>query len=142
MSGLSLDRTPFERAARSRPKNSHPLSLPVGALVDRWNRRHLMIWSDLGSALVVASVPIALWLDRLTLTQLCIVAGLQGTLMVFFNLAEVAALPRVVATAQLPQATAQNQAGYAGAAIVGPALGSWLFQRVGRAWPGRLSPMP
>ena len=46
------------------------LSLPVGALVDRWNRRHLMIWSDLGSALVVASVPIARWLDRLTLTQL------------------------------------------------------------------------
>ena len=26
VSGLSLDRTPFERAARSRPKNSHPLS--------------------------------------------------------------------------------------------------------------------
>ena len=111
------------------------LSLPVGALVDRWNRRHLMIWSDLGRALVTASVPVAIWLDRLTLTQLYIVAVLNGTLLVFFNLAEVAALPRVVATAQLPQATAQNQAGYAGAEIVGPALGSWLFQTVGRAWP-------
>ena len=111
------------------------LSLPVGALVDRWNRRHVMILSDLGRALVTLSVPIALWLDRLTLTQLYLVAVLNGTMMVFFNLAEVAALPRVVATVQLPQATAQNQAGYAGAEIVGPALGSWLFQSVGRAWP-------
>ena len=45
------------------------------------------------------------------------------------------ALPRLVATAQLPQATAQNQVGFAGAAVVGLALGSCLFQSVGRAWP-------
>ena len=31
MSGLSLDRTPFERAARSRPKNSQALSLQLEA---------------------------------------------------------------------------------------------------------------
>ena len=45
------------------------------------------------------------------------------------------ALPRVVATAQLPQAIAQNQAGHSGAAIVGPALGTWLMQHGGRALP-------
>ena len=51
------------------------------------------------------------------------------------NRAEVGALPRLVATAQLPQATAQNQVGFAGAVVVGLALGSCLFQSVGRAWP-------
>ena len=35
--------------------------------------------------------------------------------MVFFNLAEVAALPKVVDKGQLPQAIAQNQAGHSGA---------------------------
>ena len=59
--------------------------------------------------------------------------------MVFFNLAEVAALPKVVATSQLPQAIAQNQAGHSGAAIAGPALGPWLLQ-VGGQSGGRALP--
>jgi predicted MFS family arabinose efflux permease len=54
--------------------------------------------------------------------------------MVFYNLAEVAALPRVVPRAQLPQASALNQAGYAAAGIAGPALGTALYQ-VSRALP-------
>jgi predicted MFS family arabinose efflux permease len=111
------------------------LSLPVGVWVDRWNRQRVMIVCDLGRAAVSASVLVALLFDALTLGHLYAVALLQGTLMVFFNLAEVAALPKVVATAQLPQAIGQNQAGHSGAAIAGPALGTWLLQQLGRAWP-------
>jgi predicted MFS family arabinose efflux permease len=111
------------------------LSLPVGVWVDRWNRQHVMLWCDLGRALASASVPLALWFDALTLGQLYMVAAVHGTLLVFFNLAEVAALPKVVATAQLPQAIAQNQAGHSAAAIAGPALGSWLYQHLGRSLP-------
>ena len=44
-------------------------------------------------------------------------------------------LPRVVPRWQLPQATAQNNAGYAMSAVVGPALGTWLYQAVSRALP-------
>jgi predicted MFS family arabinose efflux permease len=111
------------------------LSLPVGVLVDRWNRQRVMVCCDLGRAAVTLSLVLALLFDALTLAQLYAVAVLQGVCMVFFNLAEVAALPRVVATAQLPQAIAQNQAGHAGAAIAGPALGTWLLQHGGRALP-------
>ncbi|MES2714491.1 MAG: MFS transporter [Pseudomonadota bacterium] len=111
------------------------LSLPVGVLVDRWNRQRVMVWCDLARALVTLSLVLALLLDTLTLTHLYTVAVLQGICMVFFNLAEVAALPRVVATVQLPQAIAQNQAGHSGAAIAGPALGTWLLQHGGRALP-------
>ncbi|MDO9283467.1 MAG: MFS transporter [Aquabacterium sp.] len=111
------------------------LSLPVGVWVDRWNRQRVMIVCDLGRAAVSASVLVALLFDALTLGHLYAVALLQGTLMVFFNLAEVAALPKVVATAQLPHAIGQNQAGHSGAAIAGPALGTWLLQQLGRAWP-------
>ena len=111
------------------------LSLPVGVWVDRWNRQRVMVVCDLGRALVTLSLVAALVLDALTLAQLYAVAVVQGVCMVFFNLAEVAALPRVVATAQLPQAIAQNQAGHSGAAIAGPALGTWLLQHGGRAVP-------
>jgi predicted MFS family arabinose efflux permease len=85
--------------------------------------------------MVSASVLVAVLLDALTLGHLYAVALLQGTLLVFFNLAEVAALPRVVAVAQLPQAIGQNQAGQSGAGIAGPALGTWLLQHGGAALP-------
>ncbi len=119
------------------------LSLPVGVWVDRWDRRRVMLVCDLARAAATLSLVVALALDVLTLGQLYTVAVLQGVCMVFFNLAEVAALPKVVATVQLPQAIAQNQAGHSGAAIAGPALGTWLLQAgtqlggqpVGRALP-------
>src|SRR5204863_250057 len=81
-------------------------SLPVGALVDRWDRKRVMILCDTGRALSLASVPIALAFNVLTIWQLYANAFIEGTLFVFFNIAEVAALPRVVSKAQLPAATA------------------------------------
>ncbi|MBK9362012.1 MAG: MFS transporter [Rubrivivax sp.] len=111
------------------------LSLPVGALIDRWDRRRVMLVCHIGRGLAVASVPLAMALDSLVVAHIYAVAVLEGALHVFFNIAETAALPRVVALRQLPQATAQNQAGFATASIVGPALGSWLYQAVGRGFP-------
>ena len=111
------------------------LVLPVGALIDRWDRRRVMIGANLGAALVALSVPVAIALDALTVGQLYWVAALHGTFGVFFNIAETASLPRVVAKLQLPQAVAQNQVGFASAAIAGPALGTWLYQSFGRALP-------
>lgn len=111
------------------------LSLPVGVYVDRWNRQRVMVMCDVLRALVTLSLVGALLLDALTLGHLYAVAVVQGVCMVFFNLAEVAALPRVVATAQLPQAIAQNHAGHSAAAIAGPAVGTWLLQHGGRALP-------
>ena len=89
------------------------LSLPAGALIDRWNRKRVMILCDGGRALAIATIPIALWLDALTIGQLGVVALIEGSLFVFFNIAEVAALPRLVPVGQLPQATAQNEASFA-----------------------------
>ena len=111
------------------------LSLPVGALIDRWDRRRVMLVCHIGRGLAVASIPAAMALDALTLAHIYGVAVLEGTLHVFFNIAETAALPRVVPPGQLQQATAQNQAGFATAGVVGPALGSWLYQVVGRGFP-------
>jgi predicted MFS family arabinose efflux permease len=110
-------------------------SLPAGALIDRWDRKRVMILCDLGRALTVITIPIALWLEVLTLWQIYAAAFIEGSLFVFFNIAEVAALPRVVSTAQLPEAAAQNEAAFGAAHIIGPAFGTALFQVFGRAAP-------
>jgi predicted MFS family arabinose efflux permease len=111
------------------------LSLPVGALVDRWDRKAVMILCDVGRGVAVASIPVAMAFDALTLAQIYAVSLVEGSLYVFFNIAEVAALPRVVPAAQLPEAAAQNEAGFGAANIVGPSLGAFLFQAFGRGVP-------
>src|SRR5215467_7381978 len=80
------------------------LILPAGALVDRWNRKRVMILCDIGRAVALGSIPIALVLGHLTIVQLFIVSLVEGTLFTFFNLAETACLPQVVSKEQLPTA--------------------------------------
>src|SRR6266705_27890 len=63
-------------------------SLPAGALIDRWDRKLVMIVCDVGRALSMASIPFALAIGQLTVLQLFIVSAIEGTLYVFFNIAE------------------------------------------------------
>src|SRR5712692_7881783 len=109
-------------------------SLPAGALIDRWDRKLTMILCDTGRALSMASIPFALAIGHLTIIQLYLVSTIEGTLFVFFNIAEVACLPNVVAKEQLPAATAQNTVTMSTSFLLGPSLGGFLFT-VGRAFP-------
>jgi predicted MFS family arabinose efflux permease len=103
------------------------VSLPVGALIDRWDRKRVMILCDVGRALAMGSVPLAAWQGWLTIQQMYAVALVEGTLYVFFNLAEVACLPHVVSKPQLPAAVAQNQATEGLAAVLSPQLGGAIY---------------
>jgi predicted MFS family arabinose efflux permease len=102
-------------------------SLPAGALLDRWDRKRTMILCDTGRALSLASIPVALATGHLTLIQLYLVSLIEGTLFVFFNIAEAACLPRVVPKEQLPAATAQNMATDGVTTLIGPSLGGALY---------------
>jgi MFS family permease len=103
------------------------LSLPAGALVDRWNRKRVMMLCDSGRALALLSIPLALALGHLTFIQVYLVALIEGTLFVFFNLAEVSCLPRVVSAAQLPTAVARNETTTNLGYLLGPSLGGLLY---------------
>lgn len=103
-------------------------SLPAGALVDRWDRKRIMIVCDLGRALSLGSIPIAMLLGHLTLVQLYVNAIVEGTLFVFFNLAETACVPQVVAQEQVPSVMAQYQATEGVTSLLGPLLGGILFE--------------
>ena len=110
------------------------LYLPAGAYVDRWNRRRMMMLCEAGRAAALGSIAVAVLLGHVSLAQIVVVAFVEGSLFVFFDLGEGAALPHLVTTDQLPAALAQNQARMQGADIVGQPLGGALFS-VARAAP-------
>lgn len=108
--------------------------LPAGALVDRCDRRKMMIYCDVLCALVLSTMVTALFLGRLTLPHILVVGFLEGTFAVCYRLAAAAAVPNVVHTSQLAKALARNEARRRGAAMLGRPLGGVLFG-VGRAAP-------
>ncbi|HET9494971.1 MAG TPA: MFS transporter [Chloroflexia bacterium] len=111
------------------------LSLHAGALVDRWDRKRVLIWSMALRAANIASVVVTLSAGSITLWQLYLNALIEGTLVVFTGIAATAALPRVVPKLQLPDANSQSLAADTLAQMSGPALGTWLYQAVSRAAP-------
>jgi predicted MFS family arabinose efflux permease len=102
-------------------------SLPAGAIIDRVDRKRLMILCDLASAVAVGSIVVALAAGRLTYVHLLVVATAEGISSVFFTIAEVGAVRRLVHEAELPKAIAQNTARISGAWLVGPPLGGALY---------------
>ena len=111
------------------------LSLPAGALVDRWDRRRVMILCDSGRAIALGSIPVALLLGHLSVLQVCLVALVEGTLFVFFDIAEIAVLPGIVTQEEMPAAVAQYISLTDGVTmLLGPALGGALFA-IGRMVP-------
>jgi MFS family permease len=102
-------------------------SLPAGALVDRWDRKRVMIVCTLGLALCITSIPVALLSGHLTDIQLYIVSFLMGTLFVFYELAELAALTQVVPKVHLSTAVAQNEAIFSTVSLLAPSLGGVLL---------------
>lgn len=102
-------------------------SLPAGALLDRWNRKSVMIGCDLVRWLALGSVPLAFALGHLTLIHLYLVAFVEGTAYVFFSLAQIAALPQVVSSAHLPQAYALDTTTEYIGTLLGPGLGGFLI---------------
>jgi MFS family permease len=101
--------------------------LPAGALVDRWDRKRVMLVADAGRAIALGSLALALALGTFELTHVIAVAFVEGALFVFFSLSESAALPQVVPKKQLSTAVAQNQARIQGADLAGQPLGGLLF---------------
>ena len=110
------------------------LGLPAGALVDRWDRKRVMLICDTGRAVALGSIPLALAFSHLTVAQLYLVSLIEGTLFVFFSLSDTASLPQIVAKEQLPAAVAQDQAINATSQLFGPSLGGLLYS-LGRMVP-------
>jgi MFS family permease len=97
--------------------------LPAGALMDRLDRKRVMIGCEIGRALALGSIAFAIAIDHVTVVQVALVAFVEGSLFVLFDLGERAALVHLVPVEQLPAALAQNQAKTEGADLAGQPLG-------------------
>ncbi|GAA4049734.1 MFS transporter [Nonomuraea soli] len=104
------------------------LSLPVGAIVDRYDRVVLM-WRAQGlAALIVAALAGFVALDRIGIPALALTAFALGACAVVFANAAQAALPDIVAVPLLPKANGHQQAiTTVGLQFAGPPAGSLLF---------------
>lgn len=103
------------------------LSLVAGALVDRWDRKAVMLVCDAVRALAFASLPLAWWwLGGVHIAQLYFVATITGCAFVFYNIAEISSLPLIVENDELTRATSANTVVEWIGENVGPALGGVL----------------
>ena len=101
--------------------------LPAGALVDRWNRKRIMLGCEAAQAVAAGSVVAAVLLHRVTVPHLITVAAVIGVCAALFDPAEDASLPTLVATEQVPTAVAMNAARASFGHLSGTAVGGFLF---------------
>jgi MFS family permease len=106
--------------------------LPAGVLSDRFERRSLALWSDVGRAAVVGALAALAITGTLMFWQLLVLVALCGVGTAFFTPAFEALVPDIVPSRQLPAANALDQfVRPIALRLVGPALGGVLVATAG-----------
>jgi MFS family permease len=104
-------------------------SLFIGSWVDqRRDKRPLMIAADLTRTVLLLTLPVAYWLDLLTLGQLYVIAILAGTAHVVFNTAYASFFVRLVSREHFLEANSKLSATRSISFMGGPAVGGVLVQ--------------
>ena len=102
-------------------------ALPAGLLADRWNRKRLMICSDLLRLATLAAFAGAIVDGTLAFWMVPLAAFLEGTGGSFFEAAQSGALRAVVPAPQLPAAINVVSGRQAAINVAGPTIGGGLF---------------
>lgn len=100
----------------------------AGVWLDRARRRPVLVATQLASAGVLATVPLAAAMHVLSIQQLFVVAFLAGSAAALFGIAQVSFLPTLVGRERLMEANAHYQTSRTLAALVGPGLAGAAVQ--------------
>jgi MFS family permease len=103
------------------------VGLPTGVWIDRSRCRPVLIASDLGRAVLVASVPVATMLHALTIYQLYAVALGTGTFTVFATVAHQSYVPKLVPHGDIDVANGRLEVSRGVAEASGPAVTGYLI---------------
>jgi MFS family permease len=128
---LALDAGPAEMGLLTAAATLPNLlfSLHAGALADRrGRRRRTMIVTDVLRAALLASVPVAYWLDALTLAHLYAVAFLAGSLAVLFAVCANSLFAALVPRDEYVAGTSLLRGSYSFSWVAGPSVGGVLVQ--------------
>lgn len=100
----------------------------LGVLVDRADRRRLMVVMSLVQALVIAALVVAILARSAGLPLICLTALVSGLCSALRGTAASASVPRLVEPTDLDQANGRVIVGQiVGNELAGPAAGGWLF---------------
>ncbi len=103
-----------------------------GVISDRFDRRRILLYADLGRGLVVGLLAALALADALTFAGLVVIVAAYGVGAAFFTPAFESIVPAIVDPNDLPQANALDQFVRPIAfRLVGPALGGALISLVG-----------
>ena len=102
-------------------------SLPAGVWVDRLRRKPILVFADVLRAAALVSVPVAYWMDGLTIWQLYIVGFVVGVGTVFFDVAYQSYLPTLVKRDQLSDGNSKLEISRSAAQLGGPGLAGVLI---------------
>ena len=103
-------------------------SVPIGALIDRADRRHVLVTADLCRGALVGGLALIAAFDNVQLWMLWVLAFGLGLGEVFFDNSAQAILPSVVSEDQLERANGLLQSSeIAGSTFIGMPIGSTLF---------------
>ncbi len=103
-------------------------ALISGALVDRMDRKRVMVITDILRAVGVGLLALGLWIGDVSLVVIYVVAFGLGIAETFFDTSAEALTPRLVSEDQLPAANGRLQAlEFVGGALAGPPVGALLF---------------
>jgi len=103
------------------------MQLPAGAVADRWDRRRLMITCDLGRMVAISTIVVMVIAGHLWVPLLMAVAFIEGSLTIFYLIAERAAVFTVVPGEQIGAAMSRNEARSQAAGLIGQPIGTMLF---------------
>jgi predicted MFS family arabinose efflux permease len=111
----------------ARLASSAVFALPAGLVADRWNRKKLMIASDLMRLVTMAALAAAIVTGEVTFWMISLAAFLEGTGSSFFQAAEAGAMRSVVPAEQLRDAINVVTGRRAAINVAGPPVGGALF---------------
>jgi MFS family permease len=110
------------------------VGLPIGAWMDRVDRKRAMIALDWLNAVVILSIPLVATFGHLSVWWIYGVTFIQSTVFIAFSAGEFAAIPSLVATDDLVTANGRIQATYSAAQVAGPLLAGALISFLPLTW--------
>jgi len=103
----------------------------AGVLVDRLNRKWLLVFMDLIRGIVVVMVALAAFQGLLTVNLIIVAAILIGLCAAFFDPSVTSTIPSLTSRENLVQINSLFAVNQSGAGIIGNALGGLLFATLG-----------
>lgn len=107
------------------------LSPVAGALVDRWNRKVVLILSDLAAGLATLVVLLLHWTGSLQLWHLFIIGFIAGSFQAFEYPAYAAAITMMVPKEQYARASGMLEMAWAASSVLAPLMAGVLLGVIG-----------